>query len=517
MITIGVMVIAISENNMIEMKLRSGKTLVSSFQAAIEDDYLLKRRLDANRYGDLIRAFTYNSGAAEVVIVDDDFNLISGKGIDVPGKIVDDKNLEKSIKESSDISTIKLRRAGWFISQYEALIIYAPLQSNVKAIGGMRVVFPLDELNNLLVRTRWLMLFYLSFALLLFLLFGSYLLNRRIARPLNDIAATSEKIADGDLSQRVEDYGNNELGQLSSSFNKMADRVADHVGYLQRVNRDLRVTKQELIRSEKLASVGRLAAGVAHEIGNPLGAILGYTDMMLKGVEDESVRQDFLERMEKELKKIDLTIRELLDYSRTSTIEVRETDVSKVVSETLSLASHHKGFENLKLELKLGENLPLVLIDEAQLQQIMMNIILNALDAMPDGGELSVVTEAGIPRGKTVKFVNRRRKDDDFHGFSIKPGDSQDKGKEMVQISFEDNGMGIEEDSIDNIFDPFYTTKDPGSGTGLGLSISQRIVETFNGKIEVQSEPGKGTKFTVSLPAFIGGNRIKRELSDMLD
>ena len=443
MITIGVMVIAISENNMIEMKLRSGKTLVSSLRAAIEDDYLFKRRLDANRYGDLIRTFAYNSGAAEVVIIDYDFNLISGKGIDEPDSIITDKNLEKSIKERREIYTIKSRRAGWFVSQYDSLSIYSPLVSNVKVVGGIRVVFPLDELNNLLVRTRWLMLFYLSFALLLFLLFGSYLLNRRIARPLNDIAATSERIADGDLSQRVDDYGKNELGQLSRSFNKMADRVADHVGYLQRVNKDLRGTRQELIRSEKLASVGRLAAGVAHEIGNPLGAILGYTDMMLKGVEDESLRQDFLERMEKELKKIDATIRELLDYSRTSTFDVRETDVNKVVSETLSLASHHKGFEKLKLELKLGGNLPLVLIDEGQLQQIMMNIVLNAVDAMPDGGELSVVTETRITKDDRARFGNRRRKDDTFNGFSMKSSDSKDKGKEMVQISFEDNVMVI--------------------------------------------------------------------------
>lgn len=506
MVTMGVMFISISENNIIEMKIRSAKTLVSSFQAAIEDDYLLKRRLDADRYGDLIRTFTYNSGASEVAIVDYDINLISGKGMETEesGTIEDDKNLEKSIKESREIHMIKSRRVGWFISQYDSLSIYAPLVSNVKIVGGIRVVFPLDELNNLLVRTRWLMLFYLSFALLLFLIFGSYLLNRRIANPLNDIAATSEKIADGDLSQRVEDYGKNELGQLSRSFNKMTDRVADHVGYLQRVNRDLKVTREELVRSEKLASVGRLAAGVAHEIGNPLGAILGYTDMMLKGVEDESMRQDFLERMEKELKKIDFTIRELLDYSRTSTLDVRETDLNKVVSETLSLASHHKGFEKLKLELKLGENLPLVLIDEGQLQQIMMNIVLNAVDAMPDGGELSVVTKNRIIKDDTATFGNRRRKDDTFNGFSMKSGDIKEKGKEIVQISFADNGMGIEEGSIGNIFDPFYTTKDPGSGTGLGLSISQRIVETFDGKIEVESKPGKGAKFTVSLPGFAG-------------
>ncbi len=502
MITIGIMVIAISEKNMVEMKLRSGKTLLSSLRAAIEDDYLLKRRPDADRYGDLIRKFVYNSGAAEVVIVDYDFNIISRKGMDKSGPIDDDKNLEKSIKDSREISTIKSRRAGWFISHYEALVIYAPLVSNVKVVGGIRVIFPLDELNNLLVRTRWLMLFYLSFALLLFLLFGSYLLNRRIARPLNNIAATSEKIADGDLSQRVDDYGKNELGQLSRSFNKMADRVADHVGYLQRVNRDLRVTRQELIRSEKLASVGRLAAGVAHEIGNPLGAILGYTDMMLKGVEDESVRRDFLERMEKELKKIDLTIRELLDYSRSSSLQIKEADVNRVVSETISLVSHQKGFENLKLEKKFAENLPAVLADERQLQQILINIVLNAVDAMPDGGELRVVTEIGMVEDESVDFFGRRREDDSFDEFTIKSGEQKEYPDEMVKISVADTGTGIEEGAINKIFDPFYTTKEPGSGTGLGLSISQRIIETFNGKIEVQSESGKGATFTIFLPSF---------------
>jgi len=508
MITIGVMVIAISENNMVEMKLRSGKTLVSSLRAAIEYDYLLKRRLDAGRYEELIRTFAYNSGAAEVVVVDYDFNIISGKGIDKSGSIDDDENLEESIKESREIAMIKSKRTGWFVSHYEALMIYTPLVSNVKVIGGIRVGFSLNALNNLLVRTRWLMLFYLSFALLLFLAFGSYLLNRRIARPLNKIAGTAEKIADGDLSQRVEDYGENEMGQLSKSFNKMADRVGEHVAYLQRANRDLRITRQELIRSEKLASVGRLAAGVAHEIGNPLGAILGYTDMMLKGVDDEAVQRDFLERIEKELRKIDLTIRELLDYSRSSSLEVKETNVNRVVRETLSLVSHQKGFESLKLEQRLDENLPAVLADERQLQQIMINIVLNAVDAMPDGGALRLVTEIVMAIDDNVDFVRRRREDGVPDEFTIKPGEQKGCADEMVKISVTDTGTGIGEDSINKIFDPFYTTKEPGSGTGLGLSISQRIIETFNGKIEVQSELGKGTTFTILLPAL--RNKVHR-------
>jgi len=299
------------------------------------------------------------------------------------------------------------------------------------------------------------------------------------------------------------------LGQLSVSFNKMADSLSDHVGYLQRANRELRQTRLDLIRSEKLASVGRLAAGVAHEIGNPLGAILGYTDMLISGVDDDATEKDFLKRVENEVKKIDATIRELLDYSRPSLVNMIEIDVNNVIQEVLSLVSHQKGFETLELELNLDEGLPRILADEHQMRQVLLNLILNAVDAMPQGGKIIISTEKYYLSDKKDIYPSRR-KEDHFSGeFTIRKRTKAGVDvEEWIKVSVADTGTGMEKEELGKIFDPFYTTKDPGKGTGLGLSISQTIIETFEGRIEVESDSGEGTVFSLLLPA---SKKIKNE------
>jgi len=501
MITIGVMVVNISENNMVRMKERDGKTLVTSFRSIVESATLFHSASETINLQNLVNVFAMESGASEVIIANDRFSIIADYVSRDDNIIGVDNNLRKSISENLDYTYLKKGRALKVISIYESLSVYSPMIVNGKVSGGLKVVFPLTELNNTLLRTKWLLLFFLSFDLLVLLLFGSYLLTRRIVLPLSKFAKAAENIANGDLSERVDDYGENELGQLSTAFNIMADSLSDHVGYLQRANRELRQTRLDLIRSEKLASVGRLAAGVAHEIGNPLGAILGYTNMLISGVDDKAMEKDFVERVEKEVKKIDLTIRELLDYSRPSSVEMRDVNVNGIIHEALSLVSHQKGFESLELELKLLEGLPHILADEHQVRQILLNLILNAVDAMPNGGRITVSTEAFYLSEDKEVFPPRRKEDHLSAEFTIRKRVKPEGGKEWIKVSIADTGMGMEKEELGKIFDPFYTTKDPGKGTGLGLSISQTIIETFDGKIEVESEPGRGTVFSLLLPA----------------
>ena len=497
-ISIGVMVIKVSERNMIDMKIRSGKATTALFRDLLEDVHFREGMLRIDLLQIFIDDFSDSSGAGEVSVVDGHRKILASTGEYSTGALYEDPNLEKSMALRFIMVDAEKSGTALLFRRYRNISVYAPLKSG----AAVKVVFPLAEVNNLLQRTTWLMIFFLSFDLLLLFLFSSYLLSRRIVTPLKKLAAAAENIAEGDLSERVDYTGNNEIAQLAASFNTMADNLGEHVGYLQRANRELSQTRQELIRSEKLASVGRLAAGVAHEVGNPLGAILGYLDLLIGGEQDEKARLDFIRRIEKEVKKIDLTIRELLDYSRSSASEVRPVEVNKVVQEAMSLVSHHKNFKSIDLHVALSDNLPDVMADENQLQQVIINIVLNAVDAMPRGGALTLETKETEFSDYNPNLPMRRKGDQGTGEFRIGKGGDGPGRKKMVKITVKDTGKGIDEEDIEKIFDPFFTTKEPGKGTGLGLSISQGIIEAFKGSIFVSSDVGEGAVFSICLPVF---------------
>jgi two-component system NtrC family sensor kinase len=252
----------------------------------------------------------------------------------------------------------------------------------------------------------------------------------------------------------------------------------------------LRDMQEELVSSEKLASVGRMAAGVAHEIGNPLTSVLGHTEILHKRLKhkrlkDGEVLLDLVERTRKETERINRIIKDLLQFSKPPSPHGEDVDVNRLVQDSLNVVSVQERFHNIAIDLSLAEDLPLVQGNSDQLQQVLFNILINAADAMPDGGSLSIKTE---------------------------------KEKQWVIIAAKDTGVGIAPDDLGKIYDPFFTTKSPDKGTGLGLSISLKIIDELGGRIKVQSEQGKGTEFIVYLKKASQGsvkekrNREKRQV-----
>ena len=235
--------------------------------------------------------------------------------------------------------------------------------------------------------------------------------------------------------------------------------------------RDITERKQlegQLFHSEKLASIGILAAGVAHEIGNPLSAISGYAQILQSGGIDQAEAEECLEGIESQTARIQRIIEDLLNYSRPSAGLRSDINLAEAVPQVMSMLSAQKAFKDLDLEYDLADDLPPVLMDRDHLAQIIVNIALNAAQAMPEGGRLTVSLRAAGGR---------------------------------VMIVLTDNGPGIPTEMQARVFDPFFTTKPVGQGTGLGLAICYKIVESYNGSIEVKSQPGRGTSFTVTLPA----------------
>jgi len=241
-------------------------------------------------------------------------------------------------------------------------------------------------------------------------------------------------------------------------------------------------TEEELIRSEKLASLGKLAASVVHEVNNPLAGIMIYLKLLLKKYKEEKIQtkstEEQLLKMEKELDRTTRIIRNLLDFARQSEPSTRPIEINKVINAALLLVGNQINLENISLEKNLDLHLPLVLADFDKIQQVLINIMLNAIQAMPKGGKLIITTSAA--RGSKI-------------------GGTQ---KNTVRIDIKDTGVGIPKENLNKLFTPFFTTKEKGKGVGLGLSVVHGIIGKHKGKIDVESEPNEGTTFTIYLEAM---------------
>ena len=267
-------------------------------------------------------------------------------------------------------------------------------------------------------------------------------------------------ITSNDVSKRV---------QLEEVLTKYTVELEDRVDKGTATAKKL---EQQVLHSEKLASLGRLAAGVAHEIGNPLTSISTFAQLLREMATDE-FSQSSLDIINNHIQRITDIVRRMSTFARADSLNIKQVQVNDVVNSTLDLMRLDKRMKSsIEIEVALETNLPTILVDEGQISQVLINIIINALDAMPAGGKLRVATRSGL----------------------------DDLGREAVLIAFEDTGSGIPKDELQKIFDPFYTTKEVGKGTGLGLSLSYNIIKQFKGDIKVESESGKGTTFTVILP-----------------
>ena len=288
------------------------------------------------------------------------------------------------------------------------------------------------------------------------------LIVRTFSRPLQRITLAAVQVTEGEYGTEVDlRKSNDEIGLLAESFNEMSRKMSSDIEKLRNLN-------EQLIRTEKLAAMGTLAAGVAHEVNNPLASISSLIQMMqLKNDLDEKTREN-LKLISTQIQRITRVTRDMMDFARARPAAKSAVDINKIIETSLRLASFDKSFQNLKLNKALDENLPKVFADSDQLQQVFLNLFLNARDAMPAGGEIAIKT-------------------------------GQTNG--AVQIEISDSGTGIEEKDVKKIFDPFFTTKPTGKGTGLGLAVCYGIITAHGGKIEVFSGESGGTIFSIFLPA----------------
>lgn len=316
-----------------------------------------------------------------------------------------------------------------------------------------------------------------------------------ITRPITELVEATDQISRGDFSIRVELDRNDEIGHLAQTFNHMTASLEQSHKEIEQYNRTLEGkiierTRQleeaqvQLHQSEKMSAIGQLAAGVAHELNNPLGGILGYAQFTLEKLRKNLPEKDppkdllsyirYVSDIELQARRCKTIVQNLLRFSRTSPgTELEEINVNSVIEETVTFVGHQLKMNQLELTINLAPDLPLVQGNAGQLQQVFTNLIINAMHASEPDSEITITSHYSSALGE-------------FGG--------------AVELIFSDTGHGIAREDIKKIFEPFFTTKEVGKGTGLGLSVSYGIIKEHGGEITVESEPGVGTAFTVVLP-----------------
>lgn len=424
--------------------------------------------------------------------------------------------------------TLKRGGESFVFSRDDSVIFrYAAIRVNGEVAGAARLALSLTGEYERLNRSRHIFLVYFILDFFLLLSFGSYLLSRIVVVPIRKLLAATERISAGDYSHTVPVLGGAEIAELAESFNAMLtalrckqEEAEAYMKSLERANSELQAAREETIRTEKMASVGLLAAGMAHEIGTPLAAIIGYSGILRDEMEGDAIKDDYLRRIEQESARIDRIVRDLLNYARPSDAEYEEVNVALLLTDTFDMLDRQGIFKRIKTSLDVEKNIPSLFVDRNQLLQVLINLLVNARDAMPEGGEIAVRAYVGEVRMNPRKnshlppFISMGRRKEDFQGAFRASFLSGRSFTNCVKIEISDSGTGIDEQDMGKIFDPFFTTKEPGKGTGLGLSISARIIDAFGGRITVESAKGKGTRFIIWLPVAEPLNRDQRPVTN---
>lgn len=356
--------------------------------------------------------------------------------------------------------------------------------ANVQLLGVLDVTVSLDELYARMAQYRQTLVFFTVLLLVLLFACFSYLNRQFISLPVTGLLSQTHRLARGELDTLLETGRGDELGELAAAFNEMTvklrqarDELRELAGTLEhRIEertREVESIQRQLAHSEKLASLGELVAGIAHEVNNPLTGILLFSSMVRNDPRLPADLRDDLTTVIGETERCARIVRGLLDFSRPGAPQFETENLNVLLEKTLGLVECHVLFQDIQIQRCYDATLPTIPVDPSQLSQVFMNLFLNAAQAMPTGGVLSVTTG--------------------WH-----------PTVDRLYIDICDTGVGIREEHLGRIFDPFFSTK-PHEGTGLGLAVSYGLVRGHGGEIAVRSQPGSGTTFTIFLPVVEDG------------
>lgn len=396
----------------------------------------------------------------------------------------------RSLELQAPLKELSGETWGGLGKQHRNLFVAAPLEIDGRVLGGACLSFNLEQFYRHWRQAQKIFFLYIlgNCAFLTFV--GVLLFSKLIFKPLQKLVHRANEFRPGSENLFFLKEGKkNEFGKLSTALNQMLRRISQDqeklqktVQTLKKANLEIQAAQSRLIQAEKMASVGQLAAGVAHEIGNPIGIVLGYLGLLRDGSISEEERLDFLERAEKEIQRVNIIIRQLLDHARTSAALPAWIGVHDLIREIVEVFNLQPVTADLKIDCRLEALKDRVFADGEQIRQVILNLMMNAADAIlmsqfPAIGKITI-------RSLLVKKRQRTG--------TLNP--------DWLSIEISDNGPGISAENLPKIFDPFFSTKEPGKGTGLGLAVSYQIIQNAGGEIRVESAAGKGSRFELLLP-----------------
>lgn len=336
--------------------------------------------------------------------------------------------------------------------------------------------------NNPPVKTTEVLLYGVSFVVVISVALG-IILYSFVTKPIGKLVEAMKKLASGDMEYRIDLKNKDEIGILANSFNSMSDELKIYKEKMENWTKELEqeVEKktaeiirahEQLINAEKLASLGRMVAGVVHEMNSPLTGIITFAHMMLKRIpEDRKEDIEDLKVIITQAERCSKIVSGLLGFSRKAASEKKLTNINNLIENTLMILKNQMKFHNVTFDLQLKSDIPDIVVDPNQIQQVFINLLINASDAMQGKGKVTITTSL-----------------------------ISEEGVNYVEIAFHDTGPGLPPEIKGRIFEPFFTTKPAGKGTGLGLSVSYGIIKKHNGHISVSSQPGQGASFYIKLP-----------------
>lgn len=343
----------------------------------------------------------------------------------------------------------------WYITTYTPIY-----NMDQKLIGVLYTGILEAKYRDIKLRTIWTNIGITVLGMIVAFLIAFKMGNTILTR-ISVLKKASEAIASGNLDVKLTPDKISGFDILDKAFNNMAKSLRER-------DERLHLMNQHLARTERLTALGGIAAGVAHEINNPLGGILLYSNLVLEDIPEEGTARENIRKIIYQTDRCKKIVQNLLDFARTPTGEMKNLSINDIISTSLNLVKDQAMFHGIDIETRLADNLPQVLGDASRLEEVFINLFINAADAMSGKGKLTITTLLG--------------------------------NNNVVRILVEDTGKGIEKEHLPHIFEPFFTTKDPGKGTGLGLSITYGVINKHNGVIDAESTPGKGTTFIITLP-----------------
>ncbi len=485
-------IVALNQNRFLKNKSHLHQQLTYQIRPCLPLD-ADKTPVPTRRDSEKIQSVFDNSRVLAGMVVDPQGSLLaSGGDLTKRWRRELEHSAARALRKGQYVSSFSGNTWGVFFPRRQFLIVSCPVFMGKKAVAAISTVFNLQPFYAGQRQVQGTVLIYGVVNILILTILGTFALNNSAVRPIHRLVKRAEEYQ---KDEQEPDFGfhlyqeKNEFRQLSNALNRMLQRISEDKERLQtslvnleKANEELSARQNELIKAEKLASVGRLAAGIAHEIGNPIGIVLGYLEMLNQDTLSPEEKSDYIDRCQKEINRINEVIRELLNFSRPPVSQEKEIlavhDLIRQAVEMLQVQPHMDQISFCFFLEAKPDTVPAV---SDRLRQVLVNLLLNAVDAIsaadnPENGYIEIRTATEATKEKNAK------------------------GR-WLSISITDNGSGIDEAEVDNIFDPFYTTKEPGKGTGLGLSVCYMIVEGLGGDISVSSRDGQGTTFTVRLPA----------------